>query len=327
MRILLFHPTLLPPKDYGGVERVVLWLTRGLRERGHEVFVAASEGSELPLGAKLIAVEKKDYSAEEISQLLPPGIDVMHFMAPLSSQVWEQLRIPALLTVHGNGKPGEKFPLNTVFLSSDHAKRHSSRYFIFNGIDPAEYVYTEKKSNSYLFLSKTSWRVKNLSGAMAYCRKAKVPLKVAGGNRPYLKKWECWLRPDWKWEGAVSGVRKAELLSQAKALIFPVLWPEPFGLVVAEALMSGTPVIASPRGSLRELLPSHVGGLPETEDQWIEFLHRPAHFWTSQDCRSWALENFHYSKMAAHYEDAYRKVIQGEVLNSSVPVAGNWRQE
>ena len=82
MKILLFHPTLLPPKNYGGVERVVLWLAKGLQERGHEVYVAALSGSRLPEGCHLIEVESRNYSALELNSLFPPGLDLIHFMAP-----------------------------------------------------------------------------------------------------------------------------------------------------------------------------------------------------------------------------------------------------
>ena len=80
MKILIFHPTLLPPKDYGGVERIVLWLSKGLLERGHQVWVAAYPGSRLPVGAELWAVEPKQSSPEILlSRDLPKGIELIHF--------------------------------------------------------------------------------------------------------------------------------------------------------------------------------------------------------------------------------------------------------
>ena len=80
----------------------------------------------------------------------------------------------APLTVHGNGKPGERFPLNTAFLSADHASRHGAGVFVYNGIDPDECRFSDgqDKTDWYLFLSKTSWSVKNVSGAMRLVSKA-----------------------------------------------------------------------------------------------------------------------------------------------------------
>ncbi|MFZ9596186.1 MAG: glycosyltransferase, partial [Bdellovibrionia bacterium] len=123
----------------------------------------------------------------------------------------------------------------------------------------------------------------------------------------------------------VAGKRKAELLSQAKAFIFPILWPEPFGLVVAEALMSGTPVLAFKRGSLPELVTQDVGRLFETEQEWVEYLREDRIEFDPEACRVSAMKRFHYSQMAQHYEVVYDRVIRGEKLNSTVPVGGDWR--
>ncbi len=329
MKILLYHPVLLPPKDYGGTERVVLWLAKGLIERGHQVFIAALEGSRLPKGCEHVVVEKKNYTLENLQAILPKSLDVIHFMAPIEERVWHQLPCPALLTVHGNGKPGETFPKNTVFLSKNHAERHQGKVFIYNGIDPIEYQYAPEnlklKESWYFFLSKTNWSVKNLAGAMRYCKQANVPLKIAGGRRPYLRRLECYLRPSLEWIGPVSAEKKANYLVRAKALIFPVLWPEPFGLVVAEALMSGTPVIASPRGSLEEIIPPEVGILPRSDEEWVETLMKKDLLLNPERCRQWALEKFHYSLMAENYEKVYRQVGGGELLHVQSPRGGDRR--
>ncbi|MFZ9596529.1 MAG: glycosyltransferase, partial [Bdellovibrionia bacterium] len=191
MRVLLFHPTLLPPRDYGGVERVLLWLAQGLLERGHSVSVAALPGSQIPSGCQLIEVSRQPYSASELNARIPHGTDLIHFMSPLSQEVWEGLDFPAVLTVHGNAKPGERYPLNSVFLSADHAARHGASQFIFNGIDPSEFLWDPHAPRSdYLFLSKTQWSVKNLKGAMRMVHQAGGRLRIAGGNRPWgLRSW------------------------------------------------------------------------------------------------------------------------------------------
>jgi glycosyltransferase involved in cell wall biosynthesis len=331
MKILIFHPVLLPPKDYGGVERVVLWLARGLMERGHEVWVAAREGSLLPAGVRLLPVAQGQESASELTRRIPIGVDVVHFMAPPEAEAWGRLPCAGILTIHGNGKLGEKFPLNSVFLSRDHAMRHNGEVFVYNGIDPAEYRFLPKarKQDWFLFLSKTSWSVKNLKGAIRICAKLKEDLHIAGGQRPWSLRFEALFR-GMKWEGPVAGMEKAAILSQAKALLFPVVWPEPFGLVVAEALISGTPVVASRKGSLSELLSSDVGVTldppitPEALDAWVGFLSNPLP-WEAERCRAWALEKFHYSKMAEGYEALYKKVIQNQTLHNEPPVAGDWR--
>lgn len=318
MKIVLFHPARLPPMDYGGVERVVLWLAKGLLERGHEVSVGAFPGSTLPRGARLIEVNPNNKSAVDFLDKIPKGTDVIHFMAPPEEQVWNQLPCAGILTVHGNGKEGERFPKNTVFLSRDHAQRHGSQVFVYNGIDPEEYLFNASEKDSYfLFLSKTSWKVKNVRGAIRLCSQAKSPLTIAGGSRPIFERLKVLFSPQMRWVGAVNGREKARLLAGARALLFPVLWPEPFGLVVVEALMSGTPVIASPYGSLSELVPPHVGVLidPEREpERWIDILQSKELPWSREACREWALEKFDYKKMAEGYEFYYRKLSSGVSL-------------
>lgn len=320
MKVLLFHPTLLPPRDYGGIERVVLWLAKGLLERGHDVWVGALSGSQLPHGARLLEIDPNQSSATDLLKKLPAGLDVVHFMAPPESGVLEQLGSAGVVTIHGNGKPGERFPRNTLFLSQDHAKRHGATAFVHNGIDPKEVAFQpDAKTESYLFLSKTSWKVKNLAGAMRLCSVADVPLRIAGGNRPFGLRLEALFRSRFIWEGKVSGEKKANLLTTARGLVFPVLWSEPFGLVVVEALMAGTPVLAPRRGSLPELVHSGVGALLESEEAWIEALKRPCGYWDPRQCREWALSRFHYRNMAEGYEKAYRKVVGGEDLNAVEP--------
>lgn len=319
MRVVLFHPVRLPPPDYGGVERVVLWLARGLIERGHEVHVAALAGSALPRGARLIEMVPGQSSDGDLLPRLPQGVDVVHFMAPPSRETLSRLPAAPILTVHGNGKPGEKFPRCAVFLSQDHARRHGAEFFVYNGIDPEESGFNGgSREPWYLFLSRTSWRVKNLAGAMLYCRSAGASLRIAGGHRPLSLRVRAVLTPGFRWEGPVAGARKAALLQSARALVFPVIWSEPFGLVVIESLMAGTPVIASPRGSLPELVNSQVGALPVNQEEWIQLLKEP--FYRDPEvCRDWAQKKFHYSVMAAGYESAYSRVIRGEVLQPREP--------
>ncbi len=321
MKIVLFHPTQLPPRDYGGVERVVLWLAKGLAELGHDVSVGALAGSILPKGVTLIETDPSDPSATGFLKRLPKGTEVVHFMAPPEEAVWASLPCAGVVTIHGNGKPGEIFPKNTVFLSQDHARRHAGAVHVYNGIDPGEYVFEPKlKKSAYLFMARTVWSVKNLRGAIRLCGRAGVPLWVAGGHRPFGPRLRLMLRPGSRWCGPVGGHSKALLLAQAKALIFPVLWPEPFGLAVVEALVSGTPVLASRIGSLPELVPSNVGRLfGPGDEEWIEWLRRESLPFEPERCRTWVLDHFHYRKMAEGYEQVYRRIVAGDVLNKEHP--------
>ena len=330
MKILLFHPVLLPPKNYGGTERIVLWLARGLVEAGHQVWVAASPGSTLPKGVSLIEVPPKRSSPELFAKdLLALGralnFDVIHFHTPVSETTLKLFPSPSLLTIHGNGKAGELFPKNTVFLSQDHARRHQATEYVYNGIDPSEYVFAPaQKTDRFLFLSKTSWKVKNVRGAIRLCRKSKVHLTVAGGHGPIIENALARFSKYIHWQGPVSGTIKAQLLAQAKALVFPVLWPEPFGLVVVEALISGTPVVAARLGSLPELVTPDVGALLTEEAQWLEFLNSKVSF-EPEVCRNRALSHFHFHQMTEKYLIFYKKVCSGLMLHTSNPIGLGWQ--
>lgn len=319
MKILLFHPVSLPPRDYGGVERVVEWLARGLVERGHETWIGALQGSSVPRGAHLLEISPDRRSALDVLRLLPKGIEVVHFMAPPETGAIEALAqrgIAYLLTVHGNGRPGETFPRNTVFLTRDHARRHGRTDFVYNGLDPDEFLLDPRAARTrWAFLSKTQWKVKNLRGAMHLAQRAGVGLDIAGGWRPHLLRCRVAMASlvggKHRWIGPVNSQQKAAFLSQAKGLVFPILWDEPFGLVVVEALLSGIPVLGTPRGSLPELVPPHVGDLIALDDElrWIDRLTSPNSTYDPEACRAHAIRNFHFRIMAEAYEQAYRRVI------------------
>lgn len=329
MKIVLFHPVRLPPADYGGVERVVLWLASGLRDLGHSVWVAALEGSKLPPGIQLIPIAPNEKSAEGLLARLPPGVDVVHFQAPPETAFLEKAAVASLTTIHGNGKPGEIFSGNTVFLSRDHASRHQRKSFVYNGVDPTEFhLSTRKKRNAPLFLSKTSWKVKNLRGAIRIANHAGLGLTIAGGYRPIDLLVRTLFSPH-QWVGPVNGEFKAQLLSEASALLFPVLWNEPFGLVMVEALLSGTPVVASRLGSVPEILSDFGGavlepipsvrlrnshkGLEIALDSWAQALRDvekldPVHL------RETAIKRFSNLRMAEAYLEVYKRVQNGENL-------------
>ena len=328
MNVLLFHPALLPPKDYGGTERVVLWLAKGLIERGHRVWVGCGSGSQLSAPIEAIEFAPGEASAWHLLKRLPKNVDVVHFMSPPEAGVIEQLPCAHVVTIHGQGKVGEVFPKNSIFISRNHAQRNKSTVFVYNGLDPTEYQFNPRADRSgFLFLSKTSWSVKNLKGAIRYASRANASLLIAGGNGPFSQRLKTVFSPRIQWAGTVNGKRKAELLADARALVFPVTWPEPFGLVVIEALVSGTPVLANARGSLPELVTPDVGAILTSDDAWVEKLKEKEWKWSPEACRDRVFEKFHYSKMAESYESFYKKAITGAVLNEESPTAGDWRQQ
>jgi glycosyltransferase involved in cell wall biosynthesis len=303
MKVALVHDAHFPVWAYGGTERVVWWLAKGLAERGVQVILAGKPGSTCPF-AETPAV---DLSLPVEDQV--PGLDVVHhFVTPAVEPA-----IPHVVTIGGNGQPGETYLTNTAFVSRNHAERHGATCYVHNGVDPADYEYGERKDPSLLFLAKASWKVKNVRGAIRLARRASRPLNIVGGQRWLFKRWR-----GTRWCGMLGGRAKASVIARSAALLFPVLWDEPFGLAVIEAMVSGTPVLATPFGSLPELVAPQTGQLCRSDEEFLSALsaldrYRPA------ECRDWALAHFSYGRMADRYLDLYRTVIGGQRLNAAAP--------
>ncbi len=295
MRVALIHGARLPVRGYGGTERVVWWLAKGLHELGVKVTLACKPGSDCSFATVV-----------PLDQI--PSQEIYHyFSTPRPTP-----QNPYLVTIGGNGQPGEKFLPHTVFVSRNHAERHGAEAFVYNGIDPDDYFFEERKKDYLLFLAKASWAVKNVKGAIRIARSANTPLRILGGSR--------WYR-SWRgihWQGMLGGEKKARLISGARGLLFPVLWNEPFGLAVVEAMVSGTPVLASPYGSLPELVEDVSGHICQSESEFEEWVRRLPSF-SPKSCREWAIEKFHYRKMAKAYVEFYERVLRGEKINSTIP--------
>lgn len=300
MRVALIHDAVLPAPTYGGTERVVWWLAKGLASKKIPVTLIARPGSEFPFG---------DFKPHDFSQPVSFNADILHFFAT-PPQIPKQ---PYLVTIGGNGKAGEKFVRNTVFVSENHAHRHHATAFVHNGVDPDDYQFSEIKGRSLLFLAKASWKVKNVKGAIRIARESSSPLNIIGGSRPWLPKWR-----GTRWCGMLGGVEKARYLAESKGLLFPVIWDEPFGLAVVEALISGTPVLASRRGSLPELIPDDCGALCDSYAEFVERVLSLGQF-CPQHCRDWALSQFSFEKMTEKYLQMYERIASGETLNEGEP--------
>jgi len=305
---LLFHGV-LPVKGYGGTERVVVWLARGLAELGHRVSLIAGRGSKVP-EATLVPVEprKAERADFDVRPFLPAGVDVLHAHRTLAP-----IEMPTLWTLHGNAKSGATLAPNLVCLSADHARRHGTEAFVYNGLDPADYRFDPVKRGYDLFLGRLhgvkGWRL-----AVDGARRAGRSLVVAGGWRPTL-------RPGLSFKGEVSGDEKLDLLAGAACLWMPAQWDEPFGLTLIEALTSGTPVLGTRRGSLPEIVTSGVGALGDSLDELVELRPRldaidPA------ACRDRVARHFSHRAMAEAYLRMYRGLIDTGRLPAGRTVAG-----
>src|SRR5262245_18790117 len=132
MHITFYHDCdiPIPPRLYGGTERVIYWLGKALVQLGHQVTLVARPGSEIP-GTELRPLTARLAEAGW-THLVPASCDLLHLWEPPDRPVPK----PFLVTMGSNGLPGQRFPRTTVFVSRTHAANHGSKHFVYNGIDP-----------------------------------------------------------------------------------------------------------------------------------------------------------------------------------------------
>lgn len=311
MHILLALQSSIPVFAYGGAERVLWDLGRGLVKRGHRVTFLVPEGSTCDFAAVLPIREGVSWNAQ-----IPADVDVAHF----HFKPGEEIERPMVMTEHGNTPGGPAFPLNTVFLCRDHAARHGSDQYVFNGMDWDNYApvdWSMPRTHCH-FLGKGEWRLKNLRGACRVAELAGVPIEVLGGHRLNFRRgFRFTMYPGAHFHGMVGGQKKFDLLNGSTGLIFPVRWNEPFGMAVIESLYFGAPVFATPYGSLPELVPEECGVLSANAAELAEAI-RSANF-DPRACHAWAATQFGADRMVASYNDMYQRVMNGEILNANRP--------
>jgi len=304
MHVALFLPARLPVKRYGGVERVVVWLARGLAELGHRVTLLAAPGSVVP-EATLVPVDPGASTKPgfDLGRLLPAGVDIIHAHRPVAGPAG----VPLVWTHHGNTRADQldQLPGGMICLSANHAGRHQTNAFVYNGLDLAEYPPGTAKGDFDLFLGRLH-TARGYAWALEGARRTGHRLVVAGGWRPSLRR-------DLRYAGEVGDAEKLRLLGEARCLWAPAQWDEPFGLPLIEAMACGTPVLATVRGSHPEIVTPDTGGLGESLEDLVALRPRldtidPA------ACRARVERLFSHRAMAAEYLRYYEAMHRDGVL-------------
>ncbi len=233
----------------------------------------------------------------------------------------EEITKPHITTIHGNSSPEQVFDLNTVFVSQNHAERHNSDQFVYNGLDWNDYGKPSISGprSHFHFLGNAAWKVKNLLGAIDVCEIANERLVVLGGNRINFKMgFRFTTSSKVKFFGMIGGSKKINQISQSKGLIFPVLWNEPFGLALTESLYLGCPVFGTPYGSLPELITEKFGFLSSSKEELARAIKNHNSF-NRKFISDYAADKFNSSIMAATYLKKYETILSGKTLNQIEP--------
>jgi glycosyltransferase involved in cell wall biosynthesis len=299
MHVVIASHHRLPVEGHGGTERIVVALVQGLAELGHRVTLIAAPGTKLPEASVIEAPAKQLRDPKlDLTPLIPNDAEILHAHFPVRHAVTAR---PFLQTLYGNLKTGEAVPPSTVFLSKNHATRHGATAFVYPGLPPRAFFLRRRKEQWDLFLGRLH-SARGYQWAVEAAKRTGRRLIVAGGWRPSFTGVVQYV-------GVVDGNRKAALLCRARCLWMPALWDEPFDLTTTEALFSGTPVLATRRGALPEIVTGEVGALSDTLDEMIDAAETIA----GRDpaaCRAHAERYFTHRTMAEEYVRVYRHVTE-----------------
>ncbi len=341
MRIAQIAPLFesVPPRTYGGTERVVHYLTEELIRQGHEVVLYASGDSHTHAQLRAIvpdalrlAEKKTEPLIWQVLQLAAVAreaaqFDVLHFHTDfLHFPLSRQLGAAQLSTLHGRLDLNALQPIFAEFRDmplisiSQHQRRPlpMARWIatIHNGLPETLYDFQPRAGDYLAFLGRISPE-KGPETAIEIAHRAGIPLRMAAKIDPLDRDYfESRVRPLLQpplieFLGEIDERGKNELLGGALALLFPVDWPEPFGLTMIEAMACGTPVIAYRRGSVPEIISDGVSGyIVDDPAAAIDALQRIDRI-DRHACRRHFEEHFSARRMAEGYLGAYAQLIAG----------------
>ncbi len=333
----------VPPHRYGGTERVASYLTEELVRRGHEVTLFASGDSRTT--ARLVPTTeqalRERFTAQEMRDLGIPlhlamfgkvlqraeEFDIIHCHLDYLSFPFESfVSTPLVTTMHGRlDLPYlppffETYPNVSVVSISHHQRLPLAQYrphwvgTVYNGIPVDEFPFSDTPGDYLLFVGRIALE-KRVDWAVEIAKRTGIKLIIAAKVDPtdqefYEREIKHLLdHPLVEYVGEVDEYEKRRLMAGAYGLCFPIDWPEPFGIVQAEALACGTPVLAMRRGSVPEVLRHGVTGMiGNSVDELVELAPRLAEL-DRRTCRREAERRFSSQALADGYEKVYKRVI------------------
>ncbi|MEN3340705.1 MAG: hypothetical protein V7644_109 [Actinomycetota bacterium] len=340
MRVAILSPVWfpVPPRGYGGIEWIVSLLADGLVDAGHDVTLFASGDSRT--NAKLAAV----YDSAPSDQIGVAQVEIRHALScfaragdfdvindhsgPPAALVAGAVATPCVHTVHGPlvGEPGELYEqialvsprTRLVSISMKQRQPHPGLPWLANipnALDLSLYPVQPRRGDYLLFLGRMSVD-KGAHRAVAVALQAGLPLKLAGKRREpaelqYFRELiQPHLRPgEIEYLGEVTHGEKVELLQNARATLFPIEWEEPFGLVMVESMACGTPVVATRRGAVPEVIEHGRNGIVVDDYREMPAALDEADRLEPLELRRLAEERFAPQRMVGDYVAAFEEAI------------------
>ncbi|HEY9479289.1 MAG TPA: glycosyltransferase family 4 protein [Gemmatimonadaceae bacterium] len=337
MRIALISTPFVavPPARYGGTELMIAELSEGLVRRGHDVTLFGTGDSTTSAELRYLYEEAQwppsflhdvNHVSWAMQQVYDEDFDVVHAHSA-GALIYTRLtsRPPVVYTLHHSQDDDltsfyRYFPdVHYVAISGDQASREPGvrrARVVHHGLDPAKYEWREQAGDYVCFIARFAC-VKGPHTAIDVAEEVGVPIRVAGEAhlvdvdfneremKPRLRKRHVTML------GSVGMAEKVPLLRDARALLAPIEWDEPFGLALIEAMLSGCPVVAFPRGSVPELVEESVTGFVARDRHEMREIIQPGGPLDSFDrrrCRERAVELFGRDRMVADYEKIYATV-------------------
>ncbi|RPJ62140.1 MAG: glycosyltransferase family 4 protein [Acidobacteria bacterium] len=332
----------VPPVDYGGTELRVFWLTQELVKRGHDVTLFASGDSQTFARVKSVypralldamghgyALNYAHYANASFAEAIRAGasFDLIHCHSELEHTPFAILSsVPVIYSLRTALSVDDHWLLRRyteiVFVAMSHSQirkvpedRRKEIPVIHNGCNFEDYVFSPGPGRYLAFLGRMG-RNKNPLGAIAVARASEMPIVLAGQpqDRSEQAYFDKEIRPlidgdRVRYIGPVGRAHKTAFLRDAAALLFPIQWEEPFGLVMIEAMAVGTPVLASRRGSVPEVVDPGITGFIGDSLEEMAALVPEALKLDRCRVREHARERFSHTRMVDEYVRLYRSVV------------------
>lgn len=330
----------VPPKKYGGTERVVHALTEELVRRGHDVTLFASGDSET--SAKLESVYPRSLREGKVKDLygtnnwtmlniglayeMQDEFDIIHdHTAPLCLPTANIATTPTVVTMHGAFSRENRKLFQTLRGAHVVTISNSQVYAapgmnhagtVYNGLPMDDYPFDDTPENYLLYVGRISLE-KGVHFAIDVAQALDMPLIIAAKlephDEPYYRQYiQPMLSERIQWIGEVNADERNKLMTKAKCFLHPLTWREPFGLTLIEAMACGCPVVAFDKGSIPEVIKTGVTGhVVQDLESMIDAVDAIGEI-DRAACRAHVLENFNERKMADGYEAVYTKILEGE---------------